>query len=67
LVQGNIDKEKAKTAAGEAKAQAIMAQEASPQANSLAAVAAPIVTAAVTGSPSFYQLYTTGYHQRQDS
>jgi len=49
IVQGNIDKEKAKTAAVEAKAQAIMAQEASPKADSVAAVqpaAAPIVIAA---------------------
>jgi len=46
VVQGNIDKEKAKTTAVEAKAQAIMAQEASPKADGVAAVAAPIVTAA---------------------
>ncbi len=48
IVQGNIDKEKAKTAAVEAKAQAIMAQEASPKADSAAAqpVAAPIAAAA---------------------
>jgi len=48
IVQGNIDKEKAKTVATEAKVQAIMAQEASPKADSVAAqpVAAPIVTAA---------------------
>jgi len=49
IVQGNIDKEKAKTVATEAKVQAIMAQEASPKADSVAAVqpaVAPIVTAA---------------------
>jgi hypothetical protein len=60
IVQGNIDKEKAKTAAVEAKAQAIMAQEASPKADSAAAVAAPIVTAEIeTYQPADLAKYIT--------
>jgi hypothetical protein len=50
IVQGNIDKEKAKTAATEAKAQAIMAQEASPKADS-APAEQPAVAQAVQAAP----------------
>ena len=49
IVQGNIDKEKVRTSAVEARAQAVMAREVSPQANSLAAAlpaAAPLAVAA---------------------
>lgn len=50
IVQGNIDKEKARTAATEARSQAIMSQEASPKDDS-APVEQPAVAPIVQAAP----------------